>query len=172
MRLPICRNLHNGQHLWSDISVWWNDGLGIEGALGQQRRWLYLTRHPRLKLGIFSNKARKSTEEAVHLYSRVCLFFFPSSIFTWSSIDILSSWNLISDECNRVKTIPEISSPELWDLLKYSGHAGVDYINYARSQVTDRTFFHPIEPRKWKPCELHQHAITKYCPLEKKPGAA
>ncbi|RAL64187.1 hypothetical protein DID88_002080 [Monilinia fructigena] len=54
-------------------------------------------------------------------------------------------WNLISDECNRVTSIPEISSPELWDLLKYSGHAGIDYINYARSQVTDRTFFHPIE---------------------------
>ncbi|KAF7863073.1 hypothetical protein EAF04_007156 [Stromatinia cepivora] len=78
-------------------------------------------------------------------------------------------WLLTSDECNRLRSKSKISSPDLWDLLKGSGHAGVDYINYARSQMTDRgTYVHPLDPRKWNACELHQHTIDELCPCWEK----
>ncbi|KAJ8071940.1 hypothetical protein OCU04_002244 [Sclerotinia nivalis] len=78
-------------------------------------------------------------------------------------------WLLTSDECNRLRSKSKISSPDLWNLLKGSGHAGVDYINYARSQMTDRgTYVHPLDPRKWNACELHQHTIDELCPCWEK----
>ncbi|ESZ94895.1 hypothetical protein SBOR_4687 [Sclerotinia borealis F-4128] len=78
-------------------------------------------------------------------------------------------WFLTSDECNRVNSKSKISSAKLWDLLKDSDHAGVDYINYARGQISDRgVYTHPLDPRKWNTCELHQHAIDKPCPVTDK----
>ncbi|KAI9649497.1 hypothetical protein NHQ30_002074 [Ciborinia camelliae] len=78
-------------------------------------------------------------------------------------------WYLISEESNRLRSNSKPSSIELWDLLKSSGHAGVDFINYARSQFTYRGgSAHPIDPRKWNTCELHQHDVHKPCPSTEK----
>lgn len=80
----------------------------------------------------------------------------------------------MSEECTRLTTQSKIPSPELWDILKSSGYAGVDWINYMRRQVTEREmYFHPIDPKKWNlnSCELHQHAIGKPCPVKQKQEA-
>ncbi|ATZ51577.1 hypothetical protein BCIN_07g01870 [Botrytis cinerea B05.10] len=75
-------------------------------------------------------------------------------------------WLLTSDECNRDTGRPRISSSELWNLLSRSENAGIDYINYCRSQITDRgTYEHPLDPRKWNLCELHQHFPFNDCPM-------
>ncbi|KAF5874597.1 uncharacterized protein Bfra_004608 [Botrytis fragariae] len=61
---------------------------------------------------------------------------------------------------------PNISSAELWNLLSRSGNAGIDYIDYCRNQITDRgTYEHPLDPRKWNLCELHQHFSYQDCPI-------
>ncbi|TGO48337.1 hypothetical protein BCON_0243g00090 [Botryotinia convoluta] len=75
-------------------------------------------------------------------------------------------WLLTSDECNRDTGRPKISSAELWNLLSRSKDAGIDYIHYCRSQITDRgTYEHPLDPRKWNLCELHQHFSYQDCPI-------
>ncbi|KAF7900959.1 hypothetical protein EAF00_003180 [Botryotinia globosa] len=74
-------------------------------------------------------------------------------------------WLLTSDECNRDTGRLKTSSAELWNLLSRSENAGIDYIDYCRSQVTDRgTYEHPLDPRKWNLCELHQHFSHQDCP--------
>ncbi|KAF7944817.1 uncharacterized protein EAE97_005450 [Botrytis byssoidea] len=75
-------------------------------------------------------------------------------------------WLLTSDECNRDTGRLKTSSAELWNLLSRSKNAGIDYIDYCRSQVTDRgTYSHPLDPRKWNTCELHQHFSHQDCPI-------
>ncbi|TGO22309.1 hypothetical protein BPAE_0173g00090 [Botrytis paeoniae] len=75
-------------------------------------------------------------------------------------------WLLTSDECNRDTGRPKVSSAELWNLLSRSENAGIDYIDYCRSQITDRgTYEHPLDPRKWNLCELHQHFSYQDCPI-------
>ncbi|TGO34763.1 hypothetical protein BHYA_0183g00150 [Botrytis hyacinthi] len=75
-------------------------------------------------------------------------------------------WLLTSDECNRDTGRLKTSSAELWSLLSRSENAGIDYIDYCRSQVTDRgTYEHPLDPRKWNLCELHQHFSHQDCPI-------
>ncbi|KAF7900305.1 uncharacterized protein EAF01_007607 [Botrytis porri] len=74
-------------------------------------------------------------------------------------------WLLTSDECNQDTGIPKVSSTELWNLLSRSEDAGVDYIDYCRSQIAVRgTRQHPLDPRKWNLCELHQHFSYEDCP--------
>ncbi|KAF7886920.1 uncharacterized protein EAF02_003567 [Botrytis sinoallii] len=75
-------------------------------------------------------------------------------------------WLLTSDESNKDTGRPKIPSHELWSLLSRSENAGIDYIEYCRSQITDRgTYEHPLDPRKWNLCELHQHFSHHDCPI-------
>ncbi|KAF7956586.1 hypothetical protein EAE96_003920 [Botrytis aclada] len=111
-----------------------------------------------------------SDEEAVILLDirDLCIVYTrtdPSSPLRNLYIAVFN-WLLTSDECNRDTDRPKISSAELWNLLSRSKDAGIDYIDYCRSQITIRgTRGHPLDPRKWNLCELHQHYPHDDCPI-------